>query len=250
MEPAKCTHGDRADPCREPKCAQHRVGDAVTHERPMAGNGSLVLVLIERKPALAVVREVIDSVYRVAPFRPAARCDHPAQQAGDAPDLIEIDMRAGRRGNEGINAPLPACCVCIDAASNCFLWCRCTMPCVCAECARRVSACPQCREPLARDSVPMSPYGWGNIGAIQPDSAKDEMTLSLKMLTGRWVAVKARRNDTVLKVKQAVQDSTGFHPTDQKLNFDGRWLDDRLALSFYRITDKSTVHLVIRLAGD
>lgn len=157
---------------RKSKCGWHRVGDGfVTYGRPYAGTGNLAFVHINNKPTLVVVVEAVDGLYRVVPYRPSMRTDRPVWRIADTADTVQIDMRSEAEPDRKTNAPLPTCCACTNAPTNCFLWCRCTKPCVCSACAGLVDACPLCRCKIARD-IARSPYGWGNIGALYPPSGR------------------------------------------------------------------------------
>jgi ubiquitin len=230
------------------KAGWHEVRGVVVYGRPLAGQGSLAFVNADRGPTLVRVCEASGAVYRVEPYAPSMCPD----------DLIvpnvgtswQIDMRGdAEKAHRTVNAPLPTCCVCTEAAANCFLWCRCTVPCVCSGCAGRLVKCPQCRTDVDK-RLPKSPYGWGNIGALQPECAWGRMALFLKTLTGKTVTVEARRNDTVLAIKEMLYDEEGIPPDQQRMWFAGTQLDDRLALSFYGIQKESTIHLILRMKGD
>lgn len=235
---------------RKLKCGWHRVGDGfVTYGRPYAGTGNLAFVHVNNKPTLVVVVEVVDGVYRAVPYDASMR-GGPPQKVANAADRVEIDMRSEAEPDRKTNAPLPTCCACTNAPSNCFLWCRCTKPCVCAACAALVDACPLCRSETARD-IARSPYGWGNIGALYPaEWTRSKMTLFLKTLTGKTITIEARHGDTILEIKWLVYDQEGIPADQQRMQFAGHLLDDRLSLSFYGIQRESTIHLILRLCGD
>jgi hypothetical protein len=230
---------------RKVKCNWHRAGDVVTYGRPQAGTDSLALVHIDGTPTLVTVTEVADAVYRVVRYRP--RIGPTRGATDDGIDPIPIDMRD--EANVKINAPLPTCCVCMNAPSNCFLYCRCTMPSTCQACAARLDACPQCREPIPRD-LPRSPFGWGNIGGLYPLGSWGEMTLFIKTLTRRRITLQVRRNHRILEIKELVHDKECIPADQQRLHFAGYRLDDRLALSFYGVEKESTLDLILRLCGD
>jgi hypothetical protein len=239
---------------RKSRYGWHRVGDdesIVTYGRPYAGTGNLALVHIDAKPTLVVVTSVdaAEGIYRVIPYCPSMRIDRLGEVAA-LKDTIEIDMRAEAKNRERVNAPLPTCCVCMNAPSNCFLWCRCAMPCLCTSCAGIINACPQCRDPIARD-IALSPYGWGNIGAMYPvEWSRSKMTLFLRTLTGKRITIQARSSDTILEIKRLVHDKEGVPADQQRMKFAGKLLDDRLSLSFYGIAKESSIDLILRLCGD
>ncbi|AGO84821.1 Ubiquitin [Pandoravirus salinus] len=235
---------------RKSKSGWHRVGDGfVTYGRPYAGTGNLAFVHINNRPTLVVVVEAVDGVYHVVPYNESMRGGLP-QGVANVADQVEIDMRSEAEPDRKTNAPLPTCCACTNAPSNCFLWCRCTKPCVCASCAAFVKTCPLCRCEVALD-IARSPFGWGNIGALYPaDWVRSKMTLFLKTLTGKTITIEARHGDTISEIKWLVYDREGIPADQQRMVFAGHRLDDRLSLSFYGIQRESTIHLILRLSGD
>ena len=75
------------------------------------------------------------------------------------------------------------------------------------------------------------------------------MQLFLKTLTGRTTTVNAEPTDTVADLKQRLADKEGVPPTDQRLVFAGKALEDSRALSDYNIRKESTIYMLLRLRG-
>jgi len=72
----------------------------------------------------------------------------------------------------------------------------------------------------------------------------DDMNLSVKMLSGKVVAVVVDENSTVLQLKIAIEQTENMTPQQQRLIFQGKPLDDTAALSSCGIADGTSVFLV------
>lgn len=62
--------------------------------------------------------------------------------------------------------------------------------------------------------------------------------------TGRNIAIIVGGADTIESVKQKIQDQEGITPSQQRLIFSGRLLEDGRTLQDYNIGDGATIHLV------
>ena len=75
------------------------------------------------------------------------------------------------------------------------------------------------------------------------------MQIKIKTLTGKTMDINVEVDETVLVLKQSLQEKEGINVSQIKLIYNGKQLSDEKTLDFYNIDAGKTVHMVLTLRG-
>ncbi|PFH32619.1 ubiquitin family protein [Besnoitia besnoiti] len=75
------------------------------------------------------------------------------------------------------------------------------------------------------------------------------MQILIKTLTGRKQSFNFEPDNTVLHVKQALQEKEGIDVKQIRLIYSGKQMSDELKLSEYKVVPGCTIHMVLQLRG-
>ncbi|RKO99500.1 hypothetical protein CXG81DRAFT_30187 [Caulochytrium protostelioides] len=75
------------------------------------------------------------------------------------------------------------------------------------------------------------------------------MQIKVKTLTGKEIKIDIEPSDTILRIKERVEEKEGIPPLQQRLIFGGKQMDDSKDASTYKVEGGSVLHLVLALRG-
>lgn len=84
---------------------------------------------------------------------------------------------------------------------------------------------------------------------IKKELKESKMCLFVRTLSGNIRNIKYLPYMTVENLKEQIAEIEGIYPSQQRLIFSGKQLEDNKLMSDYKIKRESTVHLVLRLKG-
>ncbi|CCE93249.1 NEDD8 family protein RUB1 TDEL_0F04380 [Torulaspora delbrueckii] len=75
------------------------------------------------------------------------------------------------------------------------------------------------------------------------------MIIKVKTLTGKEIAVELKSDAPIYRIKQLLEEKEGIPPSQQRLIFQGKQIDDRQTLEAAKLVDGMVLHLVLTLRG-
>jgi len=75
------------------------------------------------------------------------------------------------------------------------------------------------------------------------------MQIKIKNLGGILIPLDVETGDTVIRLKERIEEKEGIPPEQQRLIFGGKALADEKKIDFYNIQAGNTIHLVLALRG-
>lgn len=88
------------------------------------------------------------------------------------------------------------------------------------------------------------------INQFLEDMKNKPMNVFVSKLTGGHLNLQMKKNDTILQLKQKIEERTGMKVDQQRLVYCGKMLScNESTLRNYSIVNDSTVHLTARLVG-
>ncbi|SCU86308.1 LANO_0C07514g1_1 [Lachancea nothofagi CBS 11611] len=75
------------------------------------------------------------------------------------------------------------------------------------------------------------------------------MKLTVKTLTGKEIEVVVDPEDKFYRIKEYLEEREGIPPTQQRLIFQGKQIDDEMTISAANLSSGMQLHLVLTLRG-
>ncbi|ODV59853.1 NEDD8 family protein RUB1 [Ascoidea rubescens DSM 1968] len=75
------------------------------------------------------------------------------------------------------------------------------------------------------------------------------MLITVKTLTGKEIKIRVEPTESVVTVKEYIEEKEGISPSQQRLIYEGRKLDDNKSLEECNVREGACLHLVLTLRG-
>ncbi|CAI4340752.1 CIH_HP2_G0009690.mRNA.1.CDS.1 [Saccharomyces cerevisiae] len=75
------------------------------------------------------------------------------------------------------------------------------------------------------------------------------MIVKVKTLTGKEISVELKESDLVYHMKELLEEKEGIPPSQQRLIFQGKQIDDKLTVTDAHLVEGMQLHLVLTLRG-
>lgn len=103
---------------------------------------------------------------------------------------------------------------------------------------------------ILEDDKTLAHYGvFYNSTILQLPTEPQEIDICVKDMNGRTSVYPVSTNVTVLDLKRKIEGRTHIPVNQQRLTYNEKELEDGKKLSYYNITSKGTVYLLLRLRG-
>ena len=77
----------------------------------------------------------------------------------------------------------------------------------------------------------------------------EKMMIKVKTLTGKEVELDVEVTDTIVRIKERMEEKEGIPPNQQRLIFGGKQMHDDKTAKDYNIEGGSVIHMVLALRG-
>ena len=78
---------------------------------------------------------------------------------------------------------------------------------------------------------------------------REGMQIFLKNLCGKTLTLKCNSSETILELKEQIEEHEDIPPSDQRLIYGGRQLENERSLADYNIEKERMIHLCLSLRG-